>query len=459
MQAASLAAGAATPESIVARVERLPVSAWHVKMRAIIATATFFDSFDALTIAFVAPALIGLWHLKPTDIGFLIASGFIGQAVGGFGFGWAAERWGRLPVLLWTIAIFSVMSLASAWAWGFASLFILRLIAGLGLGGELPVAITYINEFATAAKRGWFVLIYQSIYPVGIIAVALVATWVVPHWGWQSMFVIGAIPGLLVIPLRRTMPESPRWLASRGRLAEADRVMTGIEAAVTDNGKRALPPLPASFPTVATVKASWRDLFDERYLRRTLTLWLFSFIATFVGFGVTLWLPTIYKTVFKLGDQQALTLSVYNNVALLLGVLTCSFLIDRLGRRTWFTITFTGTGLSLLGVFFMGPSITVTEMLVLATIASFFLAQCQLGMTLYPTELYPTRIRALGAGLVGVFGRTGTIIGPPIIGLVLQNASLGADFLMLAASALVAALVMLLWGTETNGRVLEELSP
>jgi MFS transporter, putative metabolite:H+ symporter len=448
-----------TPEAIVARIERLPVSPWHVKMRAIIATATFFDSFDALTIAFVAPALIGLWHLRPTDIGILIASGFIGQALGGFGFGWAAERWGRLPVLLWTIAIFSILSLASAAAWGFASLFVLRLAAGFGLGGELPVAITYINEFAKAEKRGWFVLIYQSIYPVGIVAVSLVAAWVVPHFGWQWMFVIGAVPALLVIPLRRMLPESPRWLATHGRLAEADRTLKTIEDKISDGGRRPLPPPAANIPRVATAKASWRDLFSGIYLRRTITLWIFSFIATFVGFGVTLWLPTIYKTVFKLPDQQALLLSVFNNVALMLGVLTCSFLVDRLGRRVWFTTAFTCTAIPLLIVFAMGTSITVTAMMVMATIASFFLAQCQLGMTLYPTELYPTRIRALGAGLTGIFGRTGSIVGPPLIGLVLQEASLGADFLMLAAAALVAAAIMWLYGTETRGRLLEELSP
>jgi putative MFS transporter len=448
-----------TQQAIVARIERLPVSAWHVKMRAIIATATFFDSFDALTIAFVAPALIRLWHLRPTEVGLLISSGFIGQALGGFAFGWAAERYGRLRVLAWTIALFSLLSFASAAAMGFASLFALRFLAGIGLGGELPVVITYINEFAKADRRGWFVLIYQSIYPVGIVAVSLVAVWVVPHLGWQWMFVIGGLPALIVIPLRRTLPESPRWLAAKGRLDEADKALAAVEAKVSHGGKRVLPPPAAGLPHMREKKADWRELFRGIYLGRTIMVWVLSFIATFVGFGVTLWLPTIYKTVFGLPDRQALLLSVLNNVALMLGVLTCSFLIDRLGRRNWFSVAFTCTAIPLLIVYFIGAGINVTMMMVLATIASYFLAQLQLGMTLYPTELYPTRMRALGAGVTGIWGRTGSIVGPPLIGFILQRAGLGTDFLMLATAALVAALVMFTVGVETRGRLLEELSP
>ncbi len=428
-------------------------------MRIIVASATFFDAFDALTIAFVAPALIGLWHLRPSDIGFLISSGFLGQALGGAGFGWAAERYGRLRVLIWTVALFSVLSLASAVAWDFASLLVLRFIAGIGLGGELPIGITYINEFAKAERRGWFVLIYQSIYPVGIILVSLVAVWVVPHLGWQWMFIIGAFPAALAVVFRRTLPESPRWLASRGRLAEADRTLAAIEDAVSEGDRRKLPPPSTSVPPIRDVRASWRDLFGGRYLRRTITVWIMSFIATFVGFGVTLWLPSIYKTVFHLPNQEALMLSVLSNVALLLGVLTCSFMVDRAGRRVWFTLGFTLTAVPLIIVFGLGTGITVATMLVLATIASYFLAQLQLGMTLYPAELYPTRIRALGSGITGIWGRMGSIVGPPIIGLVLQNASLGADFLMLAAAALVGAATMWFFAVETRGQLLEELSP
>ena len=447
-----------TPESIVARVERLPVSPWHVRMRIIVGSATFFDAFDALAIAFVAPALAALWHLSPQAIGILVSGGFIGQVIGGCLFGWLAERYGRLRALTWAIGVLSVFSLACAFASSFGSLYALRFIQGLGLGGELPVAITYINEFAKAERRGFFVLIYQSIFPVGIIAVSLSAVWIVPHLGWQWMFIIGALPGIIAVMLLRVLPESPRWLVSRGRLAEADRVLAGIEAAVSDGGRRVLPAPRTDVPPVAAVRASWRDLFAGIYLRRTVTVLIMGFISSFVGFGITIWLPTIYRTVFKLPVAQSLMLSVWSNVALLLGVLTCTFVIDRIGRRVAFTAGFFFSALPLLAVWAMGSGITVTALVVLATIASYFAAQLQLGMSLYPTEIYPTRIRALGAGITGSSTRAGSIVGPPLVGYVLQTASLGADFLMLAAAALIGAATMLV-SVETRGRLLEELSP
>lgn len=449
---------AVTAQNIVARLERLPPSPWHVRMRAIVGSATFFDAFDALTIAFVAPALIGEWRLKPTEVGLLISAGFIGQAVGGVVFGWAAERYGRVRVLIWTVVLISLTSLGCAAAWSFGSLLVLRVLAGLGLGGELPIGIAYINEFANAERRGWFVLIYQSIYALGIVVVSSVAVWIVPHLGWQWMFIIGAIPALIVIPLRRSLPESPRWLASRGRIDKANAVVSRIEKEISKDGQVPMPQ-PRTVPAVSTVRGSWRDLFGGPYLRRSLMVWSVSFLANFVGFGVTLWLPSIYKTVFKLPNQEALLLSVLSNIMILLAVFSCSLVIDRAGRRPWFSFTFVMTALPLFAIYALGEHVTVVEMLLLSTVASYFFPQLQLGMTLYPAELYPTRIRALGAGITGIWTRLGTIIGPIIIGYVLQNAGLGADFLMLAALALLGALIMVLFGVETRKRLLEEVSP
>jgi putative MFS transporter len=447
-----------TQESIIARIERLPVAAWHVRMRAIVASATFFDSFDALAIAFVVPALAGPWRLTPGSIGFLISSGFIGQALGATLFGWLAERYGRLRVLTWTVALYSVCSLGCAFAWDYSSLFALRFFEGLGLGGELPVAMAYINEFAKAERRGFFALIYQSIYPVGIIAVSLLAVWVVPRLGWQWMFAIGALPALLVLMLRRLLPESPRWLAEKGRLDEADEVLSEIEMEISDSGRWPLPPLPAEVPRQQGARASWRDLVGGIYLRRTLTVLVLGFVSSFVGFGVTIWLPTIYRTVFKLPVSQSLLLSTLSNVALLLGVLTMTLLIDRAGRKPAFTMMFALAAVPLVAVWGMGPDMKVSTMLMLASLASYFVAQLQLGMSFYPSELYPTRIRALGSGIVGISTRLGSVVGPPLIGYVLQFEGLGAVFLMLAVATLIAAATMLV-AVETRGRLLEELSP
>ncbi len=445
--------------SIVARVERLPISGWHAFMRIIVGSATFFDAFDSLAIAFVLPVLIGMWHLAPAQIGLLISAGYLGQLIGAIFFGWLAERYGRLRSLTWTIAVIAVLSVACAFAWNVQSLAALRFIQGLGLGGEVPIALAYVNEFARAETRGRFVLLFQSIFPVGIVIVSLVSIYVVPHWGWQWMFIIGAVPAILAAALRRMLPESPRWLATNGRLKEADLVVSEIEAKVSDGGRVTLPPLPPVPDVAVEQQASWRDLFAGFYLRRTLVVWVAWFVAAFVGYGITIWLPTIYRTVYKLPIQESLQLSFVANIALVAGVLTMTYAVDHTGRRPGFSAAFTLSALPLGVLWLMGPSTGVLPVVILTTIASYFASMLQLGLVLYASEVYPTRIRALGSGLASSWTRVGSMVGQPIVGLVLQRGDVSAVFLLLAAVSLVGAAAIAFFGVETRGKILEELSP
>src|SRR5205085_6457488 len=161
-------------DDIVARLERLPTSWWQVRTRIIVGVATFFDAFDALAIASVLPVIAPLWKLAPAQIGFMISAGFLGQLAGALLFGFVAERYGRMTAMIWSIALFGVMSLVCAFAWDYNSLLIFRTIQGVGLGGEVPVAAVFISELAKARGRGRFVLLYELVFPVGLVAVALV---------------------------------------------------------------------------------------------------------------------------------------------------------------------------------------------------------------------------------------------------------------------------------------------
>ncbi|MFZ0840241.1 MAG: MFS transporter, partial [Xanthobacteraceae bacterium] len=197
---------------IAARIERLPLSAWHLKILIPIGTGWFFDAFDALAIAYVLPVLIGLWKLTPPEIGALIAVGYFGQVIGSISFGWLAERIGRVPCTLYTMLLFSVMSFACAFAWDLRSLEAMRFIQGIGLGGEIPIMASYIGEFAASKSRGRFALGYQLLFTVGLLFAGLAGVYVIPALGWQWMFIIGALPALIALPLRWLLPESPRWL-------------------------------------------------------------------------------------------------------------------------------------------------------------------------------------------------------------------------------------------------------
>src|SRR6185295_1666069 len=318
-----------TPEQIAARIERLPLSRWHLKLRVIMGIALFFDAFDALVIAYVLPVLIGLWKLAPSQIGLLIAAGFAGQLIGAIFFGWLAERIGRIPGAVWTIGIFSVFSVVCAFSWSFQSMLVFRFIQGLGLGGEVPIAAAYVGEIAKAGRRGRFFLLYQVVFAVGLAAVAVAATWVVPHLGWQWMFYIGAVPAVIALILRSTLPESPRWLASRGRLDEADRAMRRIEEEVTRTSGQPLPALPSNIPPISRERASWSELFSSTYARRTFGVWVMWFCAYLVTYGIAGWLPTVYRTVFKLPVQQSLQYTMVTPVVGVIAALAYAYFIDR----------------------------------------------------------------------------------------------------------------------------------
>jgi putative MFS transporter len=452
----AVTAAAGSIDDVVARIERLPVSPWHVKTRIIIGVATFFDAFDALAIAFVLPVLVPAWHLNRPQIGLLISVGYAGQLAGALFFGWVAERFGRVPAIVWSILIFAVMSLACAAAWDYSSLIVARVVQGFGLGGEVPIAAAYISELARAKGRGRFVLLYELVFPIGLVAAGLIGSWVVPRFGWQWMFVIGAIPAFVAFVLQRLLPESPRWLAAHGRREDAQTALAYIERETEQSTGR---PLPAPRPTVGGVEraGSWSDLFGPAYLRRTLVVWVIWFATYFFNYGLVVWLPTIYSTVFKLPLQQSLQYGLITQAVGFVGSLICALSIDRVGRRPWFALAFAGNAIALGALYVLGPD-SPQRVLVLVSSGYFFVSVLSIGVYLYTPELYPTRVRAIAVGTATAWLRFASILGPGIVGLIVGS-GLGTVFLMFSAVAVVGAIVTGLFAVETKGRVLEEISP
>jgi MFS transporter, putative metabolite:H+ symporter len=451
-----VAAQAPTTAEVVARLERLPPSRWHVRIRSIIGVAWFFDAFDALAIAYVLPVLIGLWKLSPLEIGSLIAVGYVGQAIGSLFFGWLAERWGRVPCALITLAIFTVFSLVCAFAWSLQSLMWLRFLQGIGLGGEIPILHAYVNEFANSKRRGRFTLITQLPFPIGLFAAALIGSWAVPHLGWQSMFIIGAIPAVLALPLRLLLPESPRWLANNGKAAEAGRVLDRIESTIAAEGK--VLPAVAPIAGVAPVKARFTDAFKGIYLKRSLVIWAMWFCCYLVAYGLAGWLPSIYRSVYKLSVQEALQYGLISSIAGLIGGLIAVALIDTIGRRLLIGGCLLLGGLPML-VLFWAPSLSALEVLALVCVSFGLINAVALSLGVYTAENYPTSLRAVGSGLGSTWVRIASIVGPYVVGFVLPMAGIGPVFVLFGIVAIIGGLICLMFAIETRGRLLEELSP
>ena len=442
---------------VVARLERLPYCSWHLKMRLIVCTAWFFDAFDSIAIAYVLPPLIGLWHLTPQQIGSLIGVGFAGQLVGAIGFGWIAEHWGRRFAMLTTLLIFSIGALACAGAQSYDVLWWLRLIQGIGLGGEIPLMAAYVNEFAKAQDRGRFSISIQVLFSIGLVTVALVGVYVVPHWGWRWMFIIGAVPTLLAIPLRILLPESPRWLTSQGRYYGADRALTRIEQIAARDGK-VVPALPVDLPEVVEVRPRIADLFKGIYLRRTISVWLIWIGAYFVSYGITAWMPSLFRTVYHLDVQQSLTYGLINSVIGLCGAFTALYLIEAIGRRRMFIISLTGCCVPLLSFAFL-PPLSAAGTLAVATAGFFFLSPTLLSLATYTAEIYPTHLRALGGGVASAWQRGASVVGTTVVGWVLPSFGINAVFVMFGLFALMGAIVAFFFAIETRAQVLERVSP
>jgi MFS transporter, putative metabolite:H+ symporter len=446
------------PHRIAARMERLPMSPWHNKVRLIIGCINFSDAFDALTVAYVLPVLIPLWHMSPGQIGGLISIGYAGQVIGGFGSGWLGERYGRIPLMVANIVLFSAVSVACIFAQNYTTLASLRFLQGVGLGGEVPVANTYISEFANSRRRGRFVILQQTMFPVGLTSVALVGTFVVPWLGWQWMFVLGGLPVLLIFPMLRALPESPRWLASRGRDDDADRVMSRIETLVSQGGARALPPIPDNVPPAVASNSRLRELFQGIYLRRTLSLWVLWFCAYLITYAMSGWLPSIFRTVYHASVFASNAYGFIFNLAGLAVLIVTAFTIDRIGRKRAYTWGFLFAAIPLFAVGFM-HDISAMGVLAMAMISYIGIGLIPGTLGMYTAENYPNHLRAVGSGASSISQRLSSVVGPYLVALILPEYGVGGVFAMFAAVSVVGGIVCALFSVETAGKTLEELSP
>ncbi|MBV8626604.1 MAG: MFS transporter [Paraburkholderia sp.] len=448
--------GPHTRGSIIARLERLQTNAMLVRARILIGLATFFDGFDVIAIAATLPILIQKWHLTPWEIGFLIASGSVGQLFGAFLFPWLAERHGRVRSIAWSSGIIGLTSIACGFAPTFAVFVALRVIQGFGLGGELPVAATYINEISRAHGRGRFVLLYEIVFPIGLLASNALGAWIVPRFGWEAMYFIGGLPLILFFTLRKLVPESPRWLAERERMNDADKAVAAFER----SARGPLEPVTqvAEFDALASrhPKRRMKDLFGPAYLKRTMAVAMLWITCGFIQYGLSTWLPTIYRTIYHAPLQLALNLAVAASVLGVLGSLTCALLVDKVGRKPIINVSFLLCALSLVlaGVFHASSVYVVASFCALSL---GFLACGFITAYVYTPELYPTSIRAFGCGVGGAWLKIAAIFAPAIVSKTMIGGNLDVAFYILAAVPFLAAVVVHFLGIETKGKVLEQL--
>jgi putative MFS transporter len=448
---------------LTARFEAVPFSPWHRRARIIMGSATFLDAFDALSLAFVLPILIKLWGMSPAQVGLLIAASYVGQLVGALAFSRMAETFGRVHMA--ATALMSVMSLGCALTGNFWMLFTCRMVQGIGVGGEMPVAATYISELLQAKGRGRNFMLYELIFPIGLMMTGQVGTILVPILGWKSLFLLGGIPGLVVAYLLYHLPESPRWLIAKGRYEEAERIIADAEASAA---RRGFHPAPVSEPVAAQPEPRrtaiptgkepnrWLEVLGSMFRGRTLIAWSLWASSFFVANSLNNWMPTLYHTIYALDLSTALRAASMTNVAQVVILLVCAFCIDRIGRRAWAVASFL-IGAVLFLALYAGGAGSVWSLVVLATLAYGVVGSINAVLYLYTPEIYPTRMRAVGTGLATSWLRIASAVGPTIVGFMVGAQGVQGVFLMFAVVAAIGA-VAATQMIETGGRRLEDIA-
>ncbi|MCW3840928.1 MFS transporter [Micromonospora yasonensis] len=453
-----------TAGDIPARIERIPVGRFHYRLAGTLGVGTFFDGFDSTSIAVILTVIIAYFDISTAQAGILVAAGYLGQFLGALVIGALADRFGRRPAFVLSLVTFGVFSAVCALAWSAPSLGVLRAVQGLGLGAEVPVAATLVNEYLGARNRGRIAVAYQSTFNWGLLAAPIVGIVALQGFGedagWRVLLAVGALPVLVAAYAWFRLPESARWLAQRGRRAEAEAYVARMEQEATARGVDLAPPQPS--PPAANSRLRLGELFAPTYRRRTLMLAALWFLTYFVGYGYAVWMPTLYVRIGGLKTTQALGLTVLLGVLQLAMVYVTAFLADRVGRKpllTWSFVIMAASGL--VGFVGVGVLAVHTWPMLLATAALFAVGGTAptSALYLYTAELYPTRMRAWATSTCSSVNRLASILSPLLVGALLGT-SLGAGpvFLSFALASAVALVVVVMAGIETRRRRLEDIS-
>lgn len=438
------------------RLDRLPFTSRHLRVLTGSGLGWALDAMDVGLISFVIAALAVQWQLAPTETAWIASMGFVGMAVGATLGGLLADRFGRRQVFAVTLVVYGLATGASALVGGIALLLVLRFFVGLGLGAELPVASTYVSEFAPARMRGRLIVILEAFWAVGWTAAAFIGFFLIREYedGWRWAFAIGAVPALYALIVRWGLPESPRWLERRGRYAEADAVVRRFEAsaAVDTKATRRLTTGPIEIPAAATsAGARLAALWSREFRVRTLCLWLVWFCVNFSYYGAFIWIPSIlvaqgYDLVQSFGFTLVITL------AQLPGYAVAAWLIEVWGRRMTLSVFLVGSAVA--AVFF-GTAGDVAVIIGAGMALSFFNLGAWGALYAVTPELYPTSLRATGSGWAAGVGRIASIVAPLTVPPLLMLG--GAPILFAVFGAFFAVAAAAAWGLiDRRGRALDD---
>ncbi|MBN8939819.1 MAG: MFS transporter [Rhizobiales bacterium] len=440
-----------------ARLDRLPISRFHWKMLGLIGAGMFLDAFDIYLAGGVLGALVKSgWSTLELNALFVSAT-FVGMTIGAWSAGVLGDRYGRRFTYQANLALFGLASLAAAFAPNMSVLIALRFIMGIGLGAEIVVGYATLTEFVPARSRGRWIALLAIITNTALFASSLVGLWVIPAFGWQYMFGIVGVLAMVIWALRKSMPESPRWLEAQGRLDEAEAILGRIEAETAVG--RSLPRLdlggPAAPGASSAGHGSILDLFSPGLLRQTLLGSLLHVVVGFSLYGFINWLPTFFvKSGYSVvASLQYTTLMALGGPA---GAFIGWLLADSAGRKP----TIVGSSLAAIGFGIAyplvgdGPALLAVGFGLVTAIYVMLTA----GFAMHVPELFPTKYRLRGTAVCATAGRLVTAVVQFVVIAVFAWGGLPGVLAILIGLLLFQAVMIALYGIETRQQALEDIA-
>jgi len=445
-----------------ARIERLPFSGFHRRLLLIGGLGYTFDAMDAAVIAFVLPVLRTAWELSSVQIGVLASANFIGFFFGALAAGSLGDLIGRRKVMMSALAVYCIASFFSALVNDWTSFLALRVVAGLGTGAESVIIAPYLSEFVARRWRGAFTGALAGFFSFGFVAAALLGYLIVPAHpqGWRIVIHITATPVLMLLWWRRALPESPRWLESQGRTAEAAAVMDSVEARLVSDGHAlpALDPQDVAAPPPSHSRGSlWKNyatLLSRKLFRTTGMTWLMCLSITFSYYAFFTWIPSLLvQSGMTITKSFGYSLVMY--LAQVPGYFSAAWLNDRIGRQATIVCYMLLGGIAALGLAFTQ---TEGQIMLAGVLLSFFMNGTYAGVYAYTPEVFPTQVRATGAGLASAIGRIGGITAPILVGFIHPTLGFAGVFGMTTGVLLLGSAAVLIFGVPTRGRSLEDIA-
>lgn len=439
---------------ITERLDALPWTGRHTMFLVALGITWILDAFEVVIVGNVLKIMSQSLNLSTLQASLMVSGFLIGAIFGSFLFGYLADRFGRKKVFIITLLMYSLGTFLTGFSWDFYSAFAMRVVAGAGIGGEFAAIHSAIDEFIPSRHRGKVDGLIVASWNVGSLLASFTALYLVrsipEEWAWRVAFYLGGIIALLIAVVRRYVPESPRWLLSRGKYDEAEKIIKSLEAIAgvqNSSSKRKIPVFEGNLID------GLKEIF-KKYKWRFLFASSMSFTVLTTYYGIITLIPVSIAPSFNLSSEEISKIFIIGSIGGLIGGIVIAIMSDVLGRKT------TGISVSLLSVLSTVALLTADDFMTAYYFYSFTAFSFASVAYVSAMEIFPSYIRSTAIGMISIIGRVSGVGAPPLL-VYLSDKSYEYGILGLLGLWIVGLIAFITWGifgVEAGKRSIEDIT-